>query len=92
MCRKAGWEISARTSGDSVAVTVSDTGIGVPDSAKGHIFEPFFRADKSRSREMGGVGLGLSLASSIVKKHNGTLSLADNPGGGSRFTVTLPIN
>lgn len=41
---------------------------------------------------MGGVGLGLSLASSIVKKHNGTLSLADNPGGGSRFTVTLPIN
>ena len=85
-------EIFARALGDSVAVTVSDTGIGVPDSAKGHIFEPFFRADKSRSREMGGVGLGLSLASSIVKKHNGTLSLEDNPGGGSRFTVTLPTN
>lgn len=75
---------------DTVTVAVSDTGSGIPESMKQQIFEPFFRVDKSRSREMGGAGLGLSMVDAIVKKHGGTIAVADREGGGSRFTVTLP--
>lgn len=78
--------------GGGVAVTLTDTGIGIPDPMKKQIFEPFYRVDKSRSRAMGGAGLGLALAEAVVREHGGTLTVADNPGGGSCFTVTLPQN
>ena len=73
---------------DIVIVTVSDTGNGIPESMKHQIFEPFFRVDKSRSREMGGAGLGLSMVDAIIKKHSGTVGVTDGECGGSCFTVT----
>lgn len=77
--------------GDGCAViTIEDTGLGIPEGMKKQIFEPFFRVDKSRSRDMGGAGLGLSMAEGIIKKHGGTISAADNGEKGSRFTVCLP--
>lgn len=75
---------------NTIIVTIEDTGIGIPDSLKKQIFEPFYRVDKSRSREMGGAGLGLSLVDSIVKKHGGIITVSDRDGGGSCFTVTIP--
>lgn len=70
-------------------ILVSDTGIGIPDSEKEHIFERFYRADQSRS-EKGHFGLGLSIASEIISAHSGQLLVSDTPGGGSTFTVLLP--
>lgn len=85
-------EIDAVVSEKKTAViTVKDTGIGIPDILKEQVFEPFYRVDKSRSRELGGAGLGLSLVESIIKKHEGTISVSDNAGGGSSFFVVLPI-
>lgn len=75
-----------------IEVTIEDTGIGIKDEDKEHIFEPFYRVDKSRSREMGGTGLGLSLVESIIKRHEGTISVTDNEKKGSCFTITLPKN
>lgn len=68
---------------------VSDTGPGIPDAQKALIFEPFYRVDKSRSRQMGGAGLGLTTVKAIVDRHGGTVSVTDAPGGGSIFTVRL---
>lgn len=82
--------VGTSETGEDIIVTVADTGIGIPNDMKKQIFEPFYRVDKSRSREMGGAGLGLALVDSIIKKHNGTIKITDNESGGSRFTVTLP--
>lgn len=70
-------------------VTISDTGIGIPAKMHQLIFEPFFRVDKSRSRQMGGAGLGLSTVKAIVEKHQGQITISDNPTGGTVFEVTL---
>lgn len=83
-------EISSEFKDNNTIITIADTGIGIPDSMKEQIFEPFYRVDKSRSREMGGAGLGLSMVDSIIKKHNGTITVLDNGGKGSCFTVILP--
>jgi two-component system sensor histidine kinase BaeS len=68
---------------------VSDTGIGIEDAAVPHVFDRFWRADKVRSRAEGGAGLGLSLASQIVQRHGGTISVASELGRGTSFTVRL---
>lgn len=70
-------------------LTVSDTGAGIAPEDKKKIFDRFYRAEKSRSAK-GHFGLGLSIASEIVKLHHGTVSVTDRPGGGSVFTVMLP--
>lgn len=70
-------------------LTVADTGIGIPDEDKKKIFDRFYRAEKSRSTK-GHFGLGLSIASEIIKFHHGTITVSDHPGGGSIFTVILP--
>jgi signal transduction histidine kinase len=70
-------------------LTVSDTGIGILPEDRKKIFDRFYRAEKSRSAK-GHFGLGLSIASEIVRLHHGTISVADRPGGGSVFTVILP--
>lgn len=70
-------------------LTVSDTGIGIPEEDKKKIFDRFYRVEKSRSTK-GHFGLGLSIAAEIIKFHHGTITVSDNPGGGSVFTVMLP--
>ena len=82
--------VSMLEAGKNIIVTVTDTGIGISNDMKKQIFEPFYRVDKSRSREMGGAGLGLALVDKIIKKHSGTIKLTDDENGGSCFTVTLP--
>ena len=72
-----------------VTATVADTGIGIEKDALPHVFDRFWRADKVRSRAAGGAGLGLSLASQIVRNHGGTISVDSEPGRGSTFVVQL---
>ena len=73
-----------------VQIVVSDTGIGIPAESAPFIFDRFYRVDSSRSRADGGSGLGLAIARWIVEAHNGSIDLAANPGGGSKFSVRLP--
>ncbi len=82
--------VTAKSTDTKVLISVADNGNGIPDDMKERIFEPFFRVDKSRSRALGGVGLGLSLVNEIVKAHNGTISVKDNNPNGTVFEVSLP--
>ena len=72
-----------------VYLSVEDTGAGIPEELKERVFEPFFRVDKSRSRELGGVGLGLALVREIVRVHDGSITVKPNPSGGTIFEVVL---
>ena len=72
-----------------VYLSVEDTGAGIPEELKERVFEPFFRVDKSRSRELGGVGLGLALVREIVRVHDGSITVKSNPVGGTIFEVVL---
>jgi signal transduction histidine kinase len=71
-------------------ISVQDTGIGIKQEEFGHIFERFYRADKSRTRQVGGHGLGLSIAKWIVDTHGGTIQLSSKVGKGSTFVVRIP--
>ena len=72
-----------------VYLSVEDTGTGIPEELKERVFEPFFRVDKSRSQELGGVGLGLALVREIVRVHDGNITVKSNPSGGTIFEVVL---
>ena len=72
-----------------VYLSVEDTGSGIPKELRERVFEPFFRVDKSRSRELGGVGLGLALVHEIVSAHDGTITVRSNPSGGTIFDVSF---
>ena len=72
-----------------VYLSVEDTGSGIPEELKERVFEPFFRVDKSRSRELGGVGLGLALVREIVRVHDGRIAIKSKPAGGTIFEVIL---
>ena len=72
-----------------VYLSVEDTGAGIPEEFRERVFEPFFRVDKSRSRELGGVGLGLALVREIVRVHDGSITVKSNPSGGTIFEVVL---
>ena len=72
-----------------VYLSVEDTGNGIPEELRERVFEPFFRVDKSRSRELGGVGLGLALVREIVRVHDGSITVKSNPSGGTIFEVVL---
>jgi two-component system phosphate regulon sensor histidine kinase PhoR len=82
--------IETRDAGAHVAVTVTDTGIGIPAADLPRIFERFYRVDRARSRELGGTGLGLAIVKHIVEAHGGEVAVESDLGKGSRFTVTLP--
>lgn len=77
--------------GDRLRIIVEDTGIGIPRESLAHVFERFYRVDKSRSRDMGGFGLGLSIVKSIVDRHNATISVESQVGKGSKFIVELQL-
>ena len=72
-----------------VYLSVEDTGSGIPKELRERVFEPFFRVDKSRSRELGGVGLGLALVSEIVRVHDGSIRIKSGKTGGTIFEVTF---
>ena len=72
-----------------IYLSVEDTGSGIPKELRERVFEPFFRVDKSRSRELGGVGLGLALVREIVIVHDGNIAVKPNPSGGTIFEVVL---
>lgn len=73
-----------------IYLSVEDTGSGIPEDFRERVFEPFFRVDKSRSRELGGVGLGLALVREIVRVHDGSITVRANPFGGTIFEVMFP--
>jgi signal transduction histidine kinase len=83
--------VAAITQGDWVVVSVSDTGEGIPAEDLPHIFERFYRVDKSRARATGGSGLGLTIAKRLVEAHGGTITVQSELAKGSRFSFTLPI-
>lgn len=72
-----------------VYLSVEDTGSGIPKELRERVFEPFFRVDKSRSRELGGVGLGLALVNEIVRVHDGSICIKSGKTGGTIFEVTF---
>lgn len=83
--------VMVKRDGDRAALTVEDTGIGMSEEDRAHVFERFYRADSSRTRKTGGAGIGLSISKAIVKAHNGTINCESSPGEGSSFVVKLPI-
>ena len=82
--------VTATQQNSQLHLTVEDTGNGIPEELKERIFEPFFRLDKSRSRELGGVGLGLALVRAIVRVHNGSILVKNNANSGTTFEVIFP--
>lgn len=83
--------ISAEAKDAEVEITVSDTGIGIPEADQPRIFERFYRVDVARSREVGGTGLGLSIAKHLMEAHGGKLWVESEVGNGSQFHFSVPI-
>ncbi len=83
--------IGAARQDDMVEISITDSGEGIPAEELENIFERFHRVDKSRSRQTGGTGLGLTIAKSLVEAHKGKISVQSEPGRGSRFSFTLPV-
>ncbi|MCC6704961.1 MAG: HAMP domain-containing histidine kinase [Thermomicrobiales bacterium] len=82
--------VSARAEEREVVVTIADRGPGIPKADQERIFERFWRADPSRTRATGGSGLGLAIVASLVRAHDGTITLESTPGAGAAFTIRFP--
>jgi signal transduction histidine kinase len=80
-----------RVHSETIKIIVEDTGTGIPRESLGHVFERFYRVDKSRSQDMGGFGIGLSIVKAIVDRHNASITVESQVGTGSTFTVELQI-
>jgi two-component system, OmpR family, heavy metal sensor histidine kinase CusS len=83
--------LSLEQQNGKVVITVRDTGVGIPVDEQSRVFERFYRVDKARSRDLGGAGLGLSIAQWIVQQHGGKIELESSLGKGSIFRVELPL-
>jgi two-component system OmpR family sensor kinase len=86
--REGAWRSGAAK---SAVLDVEDAGPGLTPEDRERLFERFYRADESRSRESGGVGLGLSIVAAVTKAHGGTVEASSEPGNGARFRITLPL-
>jgi signal transduction histidine kinase len=85
-------ELVVRRRDQAVALIVSDSGVGIPSEHLPHVFERFYRVEKSRSRALGGSGIGLTIAKALVEAMGGEIwAESDGPGRGARFGFTLPI-
>ena len=82
---------SAEATPALATISIVDHGDGIPPQIRQKIFERFWRADSSRTRETGGSGLGLAIVASIVTAHNGSIDVTETPGGGATFSVSLPV-
>ncbi|MDT4992193.1 MAG: two-component system, OmpR family, sensor histidine kinase BaeS, partial [Actinoplanes sp.] len=82
--------VTGRYDGDHILLEVSDTGVGIAPDDLPHVFERFWRADKSRSRSTGGSGLGLAITRHLVEAHGGTATVQSIQGQGSTFRLRLP--
>ena len=80
-----------RTTARAIEIDIDDEGPGIPKPELSRVLEPFYRLEESRSRETGGVGLGLAITQSIVQAHGGTLKLSNRPTGGLRASIVLPL-
>lgn len=87
---KGSINISATLKNNSIIINISDTGMGIAAEELPNIFEPFYRVDKSRSREIGGSGLGLSIVKTIIDKHDGTITVTSIQNVGTNFQIMLP--
>lgn len=83
--------LSLTLDNNAAVITVSDTGIGILPEDLPYIFERFYRADRARSRDRGGTGLGLTIVQHIVQEHAGKIEVESTPGRGSTFTLRLPV-
>ena len=83
--------IAAKQDDGYVSVAVRDTGEGIPSEDLPHVFDRFYRADRSRARQTGGYGLGLAIVRQLVLAHGGTIAVESEPGKGSTFTFTAPV-
>jgi signal transduction histidine kinase len=83
--------LSLEPEGQSVVITVKDSGVGIPEAEQSKVFERFYRVDKARSRAQGGVGLGLAIAQWIVTQHGGSIGIISRSGDGATFRVELPM-
>lgn len=83
-------QLSVRATATTVRIKVSDTGVGIPPEHQARVFERFYRVDRSRSRDLGGTGLGLSLVRHVLERSGGSVQLHSIPGEGSTFTLVLP--
>ncbi len=83
-------DVDVRHAAGMAEIAIADHGPGIPESARAHVFDRFYRADASRARPTGGSGLGLAICSAIVEAHGGTVTLDDTPGGGTTFRIRLP--
>ena len=83
--------VLGEAAGGTLRLHVDDDGPGMPEADRARVLEPFVRLDAARSRDAGGAGLGLALASRLAEAHGGSLSVGDAPLGGARLTLTLPL-
>ncbi|MGA8540064.1 MAG: HAMP domain-containing sensor histidine kinase [Terriglobales bacterium] len=83
-------QVAARVDQETVRLTVRDHGDGISDADRAHLFEPFYRSDRSRSRKSGGTGLGLSICKAICDRAGGSIEITNSAGGGALVTVNLP--
>ena len=83
--------ITLETRGQEGVVIIADTGVGIAPEQRELVFEPFYRVNKSRSREFGGAGIGLSLVKTILKRHGASITVSENNPQGSVFTIRIPL-